>query len=331
MESRFFKCGRLVAIVAVVAMGLVVAASAVCAQSTYPTKFIRLVNPYPAGGPLDVLAREMMKPMSEQLGQQFVLDNRPGAGATLGADIVAKAAPDGYTLLLSGSPSHVIVPAMMRVPYDGIRDFAPIAMFATIANLMVAKAGLPVTNLQSVIDHAKANPGKITYGSPGNGSIGHLATELLKKLAAINLVHVPYKGGGPAAVDVMGGHIDLAFVNITAVLPHIQAGRVRAVVMGTRKRSELLPDLPTVEESGFRGYDAGTWYGVFAPTKTPRAIVNTLHTNLVKAMATPGIKGRLQQQGADITLMTPDALTKHLAREYDELVPLIKSIGLTAN
>jgi tripartite-type tricarboxylate transporter receptor subunit TctC len=316
---------------AVMAWASVLVIPAALAQQTYPSKFIRLVNPYAAGGPLDALAREVTRPLSELLGQQFVLDNRPGGGSTVGADLVAKAAPDGYTLLLSGSPSHVILPAMMRVPYHGLKDFTPIAMFATIPNLIVAKQGLPVTSLQSLIDHAKANPGKLSYGSPGNGSIGHLSTELLKKLAGINLVHVPYKGGGPAAVDVLGGHIDLAMLNLSAVLPHIQAGKLRAIAMGTKKRAEQLPDLPTIEEAGFRGYDAGTWYGLFGPAKMPRAIVNTLHSNLVKAMTTPGIKGRLQQQSAEITLMAPDVLAKHLERERDELVPLIKSIGLSSN
>lgn len=301
------------------------------AQQAYPTKFIRLVNPYAAGGPLDALAREVMRPLSELLGQQFVLDNRPGGGSTVGADLVAKAAADGYTLLLSGSPSHVILPAMMRVPYDGIKDFTPVAMFATIPNLIVARQGLPVTTLQSLIDYAKANPGKLSYGSPGNGSIGHLSTELLKKLAGINLVHVPYKGGAPAAVDVLGGHIDLAMLNLTAVLPHLQAGKLRAVAMGTKKRAQQLPDLPTIEEAGFRGYDAGTWYGLFGPAKMPRSIVSLLHANLVKAMNTPGIKGRLQQQSAEITLMTPDALAQHLEGERNALVPLIKSIGLSSH
>lgn len=299
------------------------------AQQTYPTKYIRLINPYAAGGPLDALAREVTRPLSELLGQQFVLDNRPGGGSTLGAELVAKATPDGYTLLLSGSPSHIILPAMMKVPYDGIKDFTPIAMFATIPNLIVAKAGLPVASLPSLIDYAKAHPGKLTYGSPGNGSIGHLSMELLKKLAGIHLVHVPYKGGAPVAVDVLGGHIDLAMLNLSAVLPHIQSGKLRAIAMGTRKRAEPLPDLPTIEEAGFRGYDAGTWYGLFGPAKVPRAVVNVLHSNIVKALNTPGIKARLQLQSADITLMTPDELTKHLAREHDQLVPLIKSIGLT--
>jgi tripartite-type tricarboxylate transporter receptor subunit TctC len=186
-----------------------------------------------------------------------------------------------------------------------------------------------VTSLSSLIEFAKAKPGKLTYGSPGNGSIGHLATELLKKLAGINLVHVPYKGGGPAAVDVLGGHIDLAMLNLSAVLPHIQAGKLRAIAMGTKKRSEQLPDLPTIEEAGFRGYDAGTWYGIFGPAKVPCTVVTTLRANLLKALAAPGMKGRLQLQSAEITLMAPDALAKHMERERDELVPLIKAIGLS--
>ena len=298
----------------------------------YPTKIIRLVNPYAAGGPFDIVARELAKPLADLLGQQILIDNRPGGGATLGADVVAKAAPDGYTLLLSGSPSHIIVPAMMNpAPYDGIRDFTPIAMIATVPNLILAKPSLPITSLKSLIDYAKANPGKLSYGSPGNGSIGHLSIELLKKLAGIDMVHVPYKGAAPAVTDLLGGQIDLAMLNISVVLPHVKSGKMRAVVMGTIKRAELLPDLPTIEEGGFKGYDAGTWYGIFGPARLPQPIVNTLYPAIAKVMATADIKRRLQdQQGADVTLLAPDAFTVHLQHERDELVPLIKAAGLKA-
>ena len=298
----------------------------------YPTKIIRLVNPYAAGGPFDIVARELAKPLADLLGQQILIDNRPGGGATLGADVVAKAAPDGYTLLLSGSPSHIIVPAMMNpAPYDGIRDFTPIAMIATVPNLILAKPSLPITSLKSLIDYAKANPGKLSYGSPGNGSIGHLSIELLKKLAGIDMVHVPYKGAAPAVTDLLGGQIDLAMLNISVVLPHVKSGKMRAVVMGTIKRAELLPDLPTIEEGGFKGYDAGTWYGIFGPARLPQPIVNTLYPAIAKVMASADIKRRLQdQQGADVTLLAPDAFTVLLQHERDELVPLIKAAGLKA-
>ena len=299
----------------------------------YPARPVRLVNPYAAGGPFDLVAREVGKSLAEVLGQQVIIDNRPGGGATVGADYVAKQAPDGYTLLLSGSPSHVIVPAMMATPpYDGIRDFTPIAMIASVPNLIVAKPSLPVTSMKTLVDYAKANPGKLSYGSPGNGSIGHLSVELLKKLAGIDLVHVPYKANPLAITDLIGGQIDLAMINISVVLPHIKAGKVRAVAMGTRKRSELLPDLPTIEEAGYRGYDAGTWYGVFAPARLPPAIVTQLHQALAKVMQAPDLKKRLQeQQGAEVQVLAPDEFAAHLQKERNELVPLIKSIGLKAD
>lgn len=313
------------------ALTLALVAQGAMAQA-YPSKLIRLVNPYAAGGPFDLVAREVAKPLSDLLGQQIVIDNRPGGGATLGADLVAKAAPDGYTLLLSGSPSHVIVPAMMNPqPYEGIKDFTAIAMIATVPNLIIAKSALPVNSMKSLIDHAKANPGRISYGSPGNGSIGHLSLELLKKLAGIDMVHVPYKGAAPAVVDLLGGQIDIAMLNISVVLPHIKSGKMRAIAMGTKKRAELLPDLATIEEAGFKGYDAGTWYGIFGPARLPQPIVNTLYQGIAKVMNTAEIKRRLQdQQGAEVTVLAPEALTAHLQRERDELVPLIKSIGLKA-
>ena len=314
------------------ALSLAVMAQGAVAQA-YPNKIIKLVNPYAAGGPFDLVAREVAKPLGDVLGQQIVIENRPGGGATLGADVVAKSAPDGYTLLLTGSPSQIIVPAMMsQPPYDGIKDFTPIAMIATVPNLIVAKPSLPVNSLKQLIDYAKEHPGKLSYGSPGNGSIGHLSIELLKKLAGIDMVHVPYKGAAPAIADLLGGQIDIAMLNISAVLPHIRSGKMRAIVMGTRKRAELLPDLPTIEEAGFKGYDAGTWYGVFGPAHLPQPIVNTVYQGLAKVMASPEVKKRLQdQQGAEVTVLAPQAFAAHLQHERSELVPLIKQIGLKAD
>ncbi len=314
------------------ALAFALLAQGASAQGTYPNKVIKLINPYAAGGPFDLVAREVGKPLSDVLGQQIVIENRPGGGATLGADVVAKSAPDGYTLLLSGSPSHVIVPAMMNPPpYDGIRDFTPIAMIASVPNLIVAKPSLPVTNLKSLIDYAKANPGKLSYGSPGNGSIGHLSIELLKKLAGIDMVHVPDKGAAPAVADRRGGQIDIAMLNISIVLPHIKSGKMRAIAMGTRRRAELLPDLPTIEEAGFKGYDAGTWYGVFGPAHLPQPIVNTVYQGLAKVMKSPEVKKRLQdQQGAEVIVLDPQQFAAHLQHERDELVPLIRQIGLKA-
>lgn len=311
---------------------LCAAVAPAAAAQTYPSKFIKLVNPYAAGGPFDLVAREVAKPLGDALGQQVVIENRPGGGATIGAEYVAKSAPDGYILLLSGSPSHVIVPAMQTNPlYDGIRDFTPIAMIATVPNLIVVKPSLPVNSFKTLVEYAKANPGKLSYGSPGNGSIGHLATELLKGMVGMDMVHVPYKGAAPAVVDLLGGQVDLAMLNISAVLPHVKSGKLRAIANATKKRSELLPDLPTIDESGVRGYDAGTWYGIFGPARLPLPIVSTLYQAIAKVMSSPEIKTRLQQQqGAEVTVLAPKEFTAHLQAEQVELVRIIKAVGLKA-
>jgi tripartite-type tricarboxylate transporter receptor subunit TctC len=300
------------------------------AAQPYPNRPIRLINPYAAGGPFDMVARELAKPMGEILGTQVVVENRPGAGATIGADVVAKTEPNGYTLLLSGSPSHIIVPASMpKAPYDGIADFTPVALVATVPNLIVAKPSLGIKDLAGLVAYAKANPGKLSYGSPGPGSIGHLSMELFKRMAGVDMVHVPYKGAAPAVTDLLGGQVDIAMLNISAVLPHIRSGKMNAVAMGTKKRAELLPDLATIEEGGFRGYDAGTWYGVFGPAHMPNSVVSRLYQAISKVVATPDFKSRLQQQqGADVTLMTPQELGVLLQKERSELVPLIRQLGL---
>ena len=306
------------------------AAALPAAAQYYPSRPIRLVNPYAAGGPFDMVARELAKPMGEILGTQVVVENRPGAGATIGADVVAKTEPNGYTLLLSGSPSHIIVPASMpKPPYDGIADFTPVALVATVPNLIVAKPSLGIKDLAGLVAHAKSNPGKLSYGSPGPGSIGHLSMELFKRMAGVDMVHVPYKGAAPAVTDLLGGQVDIAMLNISAVMPHIRSGKIVAVAMGTKKRATLLADLPTIEEGGFRGYDAGTWYGVFGPAHMPNGVVSTLFQAISKVAAMPDFQSRLQQQqGADVTLLGPQDLRVLLLKERTELVPLIRQLGL---
>ena len=260
----------------------------------------------------------------------MIIENRPGGGATIGPDYVAKSPADGYTILLSGSPSHIIVPAMQSRPaYDGIRDFTPICMIVTVPNVIVVRPSLPVRSFQELIAYAKAQPGKLTYGTPGNGSIGHLAMELLKGRAGVNMVHVPYKGAAPAVVDLLGGQIDVGMLNTSAVLPHIKSGKLRAIAIATKKRSQTLPDLASVDESGLRGYDAGTWYGLFGPANLPRPIVNTLYQAVSKVMSSPELKARLlQTQGAEETLLGPDELLARMQEERVQLVQIIKSIGL---
>jgi len=233
-------------------------------------------------------------------------------------------------LLLSGAPSHVIVPAMQAKPlYDGINDFTPVCMFATVPNVIVANPARPYATLAELIEYAKANPGKVTYGSAGNGSIGHLATELLGRRSGVSLVHVPYKGAAPVVADLLGGQIDLAVLQVSAVMPHIKSGRLRALAIATKERSQMLPDLPSVHESGLAGFDAGTWWGLFGPANLPRPIVAALYQAMTKVMSSAELKVRLlQQQGAETTLRGPEELAAQLREDYSTLTTLIKSAGL---
>jgi len=312
-----------------VAWSLLAVATGVSAQA-WPSKPIRLVNPYAAGGPGELLAREIGVPLGTILGQQVIVESRPGAGATLGADAVARSVPDGYTLLLAGAPSLVISPAMQsKPPYDGLADFTPVAMFATVPNVLVARPTLAARTFVEFAAQARAQPGKLTYGSAGQGSIGHIAMEQLRAASGLDLLHVPYKGAAPVMVDLMAGQIDAALVNLSAALPQVRAGKLQAVAMATRRRADVLPDVATIDESGVRGYDAGTWWAIFGPANLPRALVVTLHEGIAKAMADPQVRARLaQQHGADATVLGPDDLAAHLRREHQDLGALIRKLGL---
>jgi tripartite-type tricarboxylate transporter receptor subunit TctC len=312
---------------ALLALGLLASSSGFA--QPYPAKPLRFINPYPAGGPADIVAREIAAAVTEAIGQQVIVESKPGGGATIGADFVAKSAPDGYTLLVGGSPSLIISPAMQaKPPFDGLRDFTPIAMAVTVPNVLVAHPSLNVKTLQEVIALAKAKPGTLAYGSPGNGSIGQLAMELIKQKTGIDLIHVPYKGGPPVVTDLIGGQIQLGLLNLAPALPHIQSGKMRAIAMATRSRNDVLPDLPTIDEAGLRGYDAGTWYGLFGPAKLPTALVERLASTTLKALDTAEVKARFKRQGTDVTPLGSADFAAHVAREHAELVPLIRAIGL---
>ena len=309
---------------------LVVLFSLIAKGQSYPSQPIRLVNPYPPGGPVDLLAREVTKGLAEVLGQPIVIENKPGGGASIGADFVAKARPDGYTLLVSSSPSHIITPALQAKPlYDGIKDFTPVCTFATVPYVIASNPALPVASVRELIEYAKTRPGKLTYGSPGPGSIGHLAGELFNRMAGVSLVHVPYKGGAPAATDLLGGQIDVAIVNSSAVLAQVRAGRLRALGIATARRSEGAPEIPTVEESGLAGFRAETWYGFFGPANLPPSVSDTLYKATARVMASPELKARLQQtQGADVTMQGPEELAARLQEEKSRLTEVIRSLGL---
>ncbi len=310
--------------------GLAFAACATLAQAQdYPRSPITLVNPYAAGGPADLLARTIAAGMSEQLGQQVIILNKPGAATALGASFVAHAAPDGYTLLIAGASSHIVTPAMSKVNYEGIKGFALVAMVANVPNVLVVRSSLPVNSVPELIAYAKANPGKLNFASVGKGSQPHLAGEMFRQMAAVEMVHVPYSGAAPALTDLVSGQMDLAFLNAPPVIPHIQTGKIRGLGLTTLKRSPQLPDLPTLDELGLKGFDVVTWYGITAPAGTPQPIVDRLSAVVSKVLSTPDVTAKLTSQGAEIFLLPPAAFATYLQQDAERLLRIIKTANIT--
>ena len=304
--------------------------SATAPAQPYPAKPVRFVVPYAAGGPADLLAREVGHGLASALGQQVIVEPKPGGGSLIGAETVVRSTPDGYTLLVSTAAAHIVSPAWEKAPrYDGLKDLVPVVMFANVPNVITANLSVPASNLKELIAHAKANPGKLAYGSAGNGSSPHLAGEMFKLTAGVSLVHVPYKGAQPAVIDLLGGNIQLGFVNISAVLPHIKAGKLKAYAVTSLTRSGALPELPTVDEAALPGYDVSSWYGLAAPAGTPRAAVDVLHSAMRKVMSDPAMTKRLlETQGAEAWLLSPEEFAAFLRKDYDRLIKLIRTAGL---
>ena len=314
------------------ALGLLVGALAWLPNAgaqEYPTKPIRLVITYPPGGNTDLVGRALALKLGEFMGQQVVVDNRGGAGGVLGSMITAQSAPDGYTIMLGTSAGMVINPLLSRkLTYDPVRDFAPVSMVVIVPQLLVIHPQLPVKNVRELIAFAKAKPGYLNAGSSGVGTPNHFGTELLKWLAGVDIVHVPYKGGAPALTDLLGGQIQMAFSSVPAVLPHIKAGRLVALGVGSAKRSPALPNIPTIAEAGVPGYEYTTWYGIFAPAKTPRTLIARLNTEIVKAMETPDIKDRFTALGGDPDPGTPEELRAYMANESAKWAKIIKAANI---
>jgi len=314
------------------ALGLLVGALAWLPNAgaqEYPTKPIRLVITYPPGGNTDLVGRALALKLGEFMGQQVVVDNRGGAGGVLGSMITAQSAPDGYTIMLGTSAGMVINPLLSRkLTYDPVRDFAPVSMVVIVPQLLVIHPQLPVKNVRELIAFAKAKPGYLNAGSSGVGTPNHFGTELLKWLAGVDIVHVPYKGGAPALTDLLGGQIQMAFSSVPAVLPHIKAGRLVALGVGSAKRSPALPNIPTIAEAGVPGYEYTTWYGVFAPAKTPRTLIARLNAEIVKAMETPDIKDRFTALGGDPDPGTPEELRAYMANESAKWAKIIKAANI---
>ena len=299
-----------------------------CAQA-YPSKSIRLIVPFAPGGGTDLVGRIIAQRLTETLGQPVVVDNRGGAGGVIGAEMVAKAAPDGYTLLL-GSPGPLTINPNLesKTPYDPLKDFAPISLGTISPFVLVVHPSVPVKSVKDLIALAKARPGELYFGSAGNGSVSHLAAEQFKSLAGVNIVHIPYKGSAPAVTDLLAGQLQLHFENLPVVLTYIKAGRLRALAVGTRQRSAFVPELATMEEAGVRGYEASTAFGILAPGRTPKDIVARLNTEVVKALTNPEVKERLLAQGLEPSPGTPEQYAAHLRSELETVARIVKMAGI---
>jgi tripartite-type tricarboxylate transporter receptor subunit TctC len=315
------------ALARILAVLLAAFATAAYAQP-YPSKPIHFVVPYPAGGPLDTVARLRGQKVSESVHQPVVVENKPGAGGNIGADYVAKAAPDGYTILMGAVATHAINPTLYRnIPYDPVKDFAPVTEVAWTPNVLVVNPSLPVSNVKEFIAYAKAHPGELNFGSGSTGSAGHLAGELFKTMAGVQMVHVPYKGAGPAMQDLNGGQIQLMFDNLASSLGQIRAGKVRALAVTTAKRSTLAPELPTIAESGLPGFDISTWFGIFAPGGTPQPVVQRLHDAFVAALHAPDVQATMKKMGAEPVGNTPEEFAAYIRSEARKYAKVIEASG----
>jgi tripartite-type tricarboxylate transporter receptor subunit TctC len=308
----------------VVLLGALLAPLTVHAQP-YPSHPIKIIVPYAAGGAVDIVARTIGQPLAEALGQPVIVDNRPGASANIGMDAVAKAAPDGYTLLMASNGIATNMALFPKLPFDGRRDFAPIAKIGYAPLVIVVPASSPIKSLKDLIALAKAEPGKFTYASAGNGSSGHLAGELLKSTAKIDVLHVPYKGGAPAITDLLGERITFMPINPVEVIAHIRAGRLRALAVASDERFPLLPDVPTVSEAGLPGYEASVWWGLVAPRNIPPEIVRQLNAETTKVLTNPSIEHKLSELGVVVTPGTPGQFAAFLKAQTELWADLIKT------
>ncbi len=311
----------------VIALALVAAAAA---AQTYPSKPVRLVSPYPPAGVNDLLARIIAPKLGEYLGQPVVVENRAGATGNIGADIVAHSPADGHTLLMGQAGNLSInISLMAKMPFDPVRDFAPITLVAATPNVLVVHPSLPVKSVKDLVALAKAKPGMINYATSGIGSPGHLAAELLNKSAGIKLVHIPYKGAAPALLDVVAGNAQLYFTSPASAMPFMPSGRLRMVAVASIKRSALLPDLPTVAEAGYPDFDVSSWWGVVAPAATPRDVVMRLHAEINRALALPETRARIAELGAEIvTSNTPEQFAAYIRTETVKWARLIREVGV---
>jgi len=323
------KLFRHAASFAVLAAAAAIASAQSTSDASYPNRPIRLIAPSSAGGPVDVIARTLSQGLTEVLGQQVVVDNRAGAAGLIGAELVATGSPDGYTLLFGFSGPLVIVPHLgTKTPYDTLKDFAPVSLAAQAPYILLVHPNLPANSVKDLIALAKQRPGKLNYASGGNGTGIHLAGELFKLTAGVNIVHVPYKGAGPGMTALLANEVDMMFNGIPPALPHVKSGKLRGLAVGGEKRSPILPDMPTVAEASGLAFNTTGWYGVLAPPKTPRAIVTRLHAATVKALAVPSVKENLGRQGVEPVGSSPEEFAKMIRGEWVKWEKVIKAAGL---
>ena len=311
---------------------LLLLAPSLAAAQGWPTKPVHILVSSGAGGTADILARMIGERLAPMLGQPVIVENRPGAGGHLGAGLVARAQPDGYTLLMSGSPTHSVGPHLFkRLSYEPMRDVPPVAMVAIAPNLLVTKSSLPVKSLADLVALAREKPGQLTYSSAGNGTSGHLAAELLKSTAKLDMRHVPYKSGPEAVTGVLSGDVDFIFFTVPAVLPQVEAGKLRALAITSAARSALVPDVPTVAEAGYPGFEVLGWYALFAPRETPKPVVAKLSADIEKIVGSPDIRDKMLQLGAEPRYLSPEQVAAFVAVESPKWRQLIRESGASAD
>jgi tripartite-type tricarboxylate transporter receptor subunit TctC len=323
------KCTWMQVAAAVLVAAGMLAGGPAAAQSAYPTKPIRFIVPFAPGGNTDVQARLIGQKLAESLGQQVIVDNRPGAGGTIGVDMAAKAPADGYTIVLA-SFGNILVGASLykKLPYDPVKDFAPVILVSEPAGLIVVHPSVPVKSVKELIDYAKANPGKLNYASAGNGTWNHLFAEQLKSLAGIQMTHVPYKGAGPAVNDVVGGHVQVMIAPFPSAAAHVKSGRLRALAVTGTKRSPLFPEVPTAAQSGLPGYSAASWFAVLAPAGTPREIVMRLNQEINRVLNAPEVKAAYAAEGIEPAGGTPGELVRSMREGMAKWGKLVRDLGI---
>ncbi len=315
-----------------VALSLLSAAAvATAAETNYPARPVRFIVPFAPGGSTDTLARTLAVRLTDALGQQVVVDNRSGGNGNIGTDIVAHAVPDGHTILLGYIANLGIGPSLYaKLPFDPLKDFAPITLLAVAPNILVAHPSVPVKSVKELVAYAKANPNKVNYASAAVASLGHLAGELLNSSAGIQMQHVPYKGSGQAVIDLLAGQVQVMFSGMSSVMPHIKAGKLRPLAVTGAQRSPATPEVPTIAEAGYPGFEASAWYGVLAPAGTPKAIVLRLNGEILRALKIPEVKERLENVGFEIVGGTPEAFGAYMKTEFDKWARVVKTSGLRA-